>query len=239
MSTTLVLSQPLNRKYQIVEVAIGDLVKVTEWDNIVVKGIVTELTDSLIVVSNAEFIEGCYPECDYSEYENQNVFVFNLDQVAQIDVAKFERDNLTFEKMVSEVTRTNYCGSEKIIMSPMFWNAYSKEVRNSEKMYCQYPIIVDESLDGLYVYAVPNKESAKHFETPKRSYRVEYYMKREEKLQQVATSIVSSFDDELEDNIKNGATRVKARVKKIEGVDVNKLTYRVLLNQGVVARGKA
>lgn len=237
--STVVLTQPSQRKYEIIEVAIGDLVKVTEWDGIVAEGIVTELTDKIIMLENGKFIEGCYSH-DYVAAKDHTVFKFHLVNVASIDVAKFEKERLSFERMASQTTQLNYCGSEKIIMSQMFWNAYSKEVRSSNKVYCQYPIEVDESMTGLYVYAVPNAESLKHMVSPMNCYAAEFFMKNESgKLKMVCVSIISAFDDELESAIRSNAASVKSKIQKVENLNVDRLLYRLRHNDVVVKRGVA
>lgn len=234
----IVLDQPKNNKWKVVEVAIGDLVKVSEWDNIVAKGIVTELTDEIIILSNAEFIDGCYDEFDYSAYKNQKVFTFNLANVASIDVAKFETERLTYTAMVTKTLGENYCGSTKVIMSPMFWNAYRQEVRNSKKEFCQYPIEVDELIDGLYVYAVPNEKSEKHQVTSLKSYCIEYFLKTEDKgLICVGWQITSAFDEELDTVVTAAVTKTKKNIEIKENRTVPKLIYRLSQNKNVINRG--
>lgn len=219
-----------------VKVKIGDLVQVSEYDSITVRGIVTVLSDKEIEVSNATFLAGCYVECDHSIYEDQTVFTFELMNVASIEVATFKK--ITPLSLINESMEKNYCGSEKIIMSQDMYEKYRRYVSNSEKCYAGIPIEIDASLQGLYVYAVPNEDSIKHLETPKHVYTVEYFLKgMSDKYECVCTQTISAFADQLNDAVAAGITKVKTHLQQFTSVD--KMLYRVKLNNNVLERGRA
>ena len=232
--STIVLVNPIERRFERVDANIGDLVKIAEWDHIEVEGIVTELSDKKISVSHATFLGGCYQEMDYSAHENQTVFSFDLENVACIKVATFE--NVTPLTLISEAMGKNFCGSEKIIMSPMMFEKYRRYVRDSKMQYLGISIEVDESLQGLYVYAVPNAESIKHLETPMEIYDIEYLVKGQKgKYERVCTDIVSAFTNELKEAVSESVNKIHVRF--LQYTNVEKMLYRVKLNNNVVKRG--
>ncbi|MEX3623731.1 hypothetical protein [Viridibacillus arvi] len=223
--SNIILNQPISNRFRTINLSKGDLVKIVEWDGIKVKGIVKEITDAKIVVHQAKFLEGCYVQCDYSHFEQQTEFVFELENVCEIKVAQLEpMSPLT---LVQQALAENYCGSERIVMSPLFFQQYQRYVKESTSKYGQYSIEVNLSLYGYCVYAIPNEESKKHKESPMKCYSLEFF----ENGKYIAASTISTFDDNLESTIQESANRIKQKTKQ------TRIAYRLKFDGIPVKRG--
>lgn len=221
------LANPIESRFQDVEVCVGDYVKVMEWDGIMAKGIVKAVNNEEIQIHQGEFICGCYePYCNYEHFENRTEFEFSLDDVCQISVAQFEA-NVTPLTLVEKSVKENYCGSEKIVMSPLFFQDYQRYIKEDARHYGQYPIEVDDTLEGYVVYAVPNELSRKHKKTPMKCYTIQFFKKGVWK----GSRVFSCFDEEKEHCIQESAKIFQ------EKTNIQKAAYRLLHEQEVVERG--
>lgn len=220
------LKNPLENRYGNVVVVQGDLVQITEWDGIEVKGLVKEITKEKIVVHHATFLSDCYNFIDdRDELRNLTEFSFDLEHVCLIHVANFEQT--TPLTILQNAVKENYCGSVKIVMSPLFFQDYQCYMKEKADYYAQYPIEVDTNLQGYSVYAVPNEQTRKHNETPIRCYTIQYFSQG----QYFGAEILSCNDEELETRIQNSAEKMKQRTKH------SKAAYRLLLDGIPVKRG--
>jgi hypothetical protein len=218
----VVLVNPVEKRYGTVDVEIGDFVLIQEWDGIEVRGVVSLVNQQVIAVHCAQFL-GAVHRGDYSEYESKSEFVFNLEDLCYIQVAAFEEN--TPLSLLRKALNENYCGSESIIMSPKFFGWYKKFMKDESwfHSYCTIPIIVDNSLTGYCVFAIPNEESRKHMITPKRCYALEFFRGGK----WLGTHIISCFDDELEMVLANELSRARVPFG----------AYRLCLDGNVVERG--
>lgn len=222
----VILKNPLRKRDKVIKLSIGDLVHIEEWDGISVRGIVKELTEETLIVHNAKFLSGCYEEfADYSRFKHKTNFEFELENLARIQVAEFE--TMTPISLLGAALADNYCGSEKIIMSSLFYQSFKRYLKDSSLNYCQYPIEIDQSMLGYCVYAIPNEDSIKHKKTPMKVYTIQFFKKGK----YLASSIFSCFEDILEEKIQSVAKDVKKNTSN------KKLAYRVETNGLVVKRG--
>lgn len=221
------LENPIESRFQDVEVEVGDYVKVMEWDGIMVKGLVKSVNREKIHIHHGEFIAGCYePQYSYDHFRALTEFEFDLKDVCLLSVAKFE-SNFTPLSLVQKALRENYCGSQKIVMSPLFFKEYQRYMKEDSGSYAQYPIEVDENLEGYAVYAVPNEDSKKHKETPKLCYTIEFFVKGEWQ----GSRVFSCFDDERVQHIQESA---EIFMKK---TNHTKAAYRLICDGEIVERG--
>jgi hypothetical protein len=229
----LVLKNANNSRNKKVEVNIHDRVRITEWDGIVVEGIVKSIEKDengrdIITVHHAKFIEGCYDDFDYSALEQQTTFSFYVDRIFEIKVATFDEEFSPLA-LVQKALSENYCGSEAIVMSPLFFAMYQRYMKEPCTHYCQYEIRVDHSLEGLVVYAIPNEESRKHKLTPKQCYSISFYKSGK----WMGFKVFSAFEDEVEKEIEEAV----ASFKRNTGID--KVAFKLVANDQVVKRGVA
>lgn len=218
----VILANPIEKRYSSVEVAVGNFVRIQEWDGIQVNGVVSLVNQQVIVVQCAQFLGGVHMG-DYSEYESKTEFVFNLEDLCFIEVATFEENTPLF--LLGKALDENYCGSESIVMSPMFYDWYKGYMKDHLwfNTYCSIPIVVDKTLSGLCVFAIPNEESRKHKVTPKRCYSLELYRSGK----WGGTHIMSCFEDELERSLAQEFLKVRVEFG----------AYRLLLDGKVIERG--
>jgi|GEM_PF-5000993 len=193
------LSNPIEKHKREVQVDVGDRVSITIWDEFSVEGIVGSVSSDKLSIHSARFLEGCYPEGDYSSVQEKSEFTFRVNDIASLEVAGF--DQTTPLTLIHSALQENYCGSKEIVMSPLFYKWYREYVKQDHTMYhsyLSYPIREDQNLHGMSVYAVPTEQSLKHRLTPKRCYIIKFYQDKTLKV----TSIFSAFDDELATEIK-------------------------------------
>lgn len=217
-----------NDKKNEVEIDIHDRVKISEWDGIVVEGIVKNIEKDRISVHHAKFIDGCYPEMDYSAFESKTEFEFHLDDLYEIQVATFV-NTLEFSpwSMVDKALSENYCGSTEVVMSPLFFKSYQRFMKEKCDRVCQYPIRVDSSLEGYAVHATPTEQLKRHLITPVNCYIIEIYQKGKWKM----SKVISAFEDELSNEIDESIQSFKQRT------GIEKGAYRLRLDQEVLKRG--
>lgn len=187
------LPAPEEKRFETVQVNLGDYVQIYEWNGIIAKGIVQSVTLEKITIESGSFIDGCYPQCDYSQYENQTVFEFEVRSIARIDFAEFE-SQFNPKLLLDMALNQNYCGSEELVVSPLFHRELRKYLKNPGTSYFQYPIRVDQNLQGIGVYATPNEETKKHLLTPKKHYSIEFY----KQAQFVCSTIFNALPNEYE-----------------------------------------
>ncbi|WP_456363531.1 hypothetical protein [Priestia aryabhattai] len=223
----LILKEAIEKRYQEVEVRLGDRVEISEWDHITVKGTVSEVSETKIKVVHAEFVTGAYSRsvANYDEYDDQTEFSFNIWNLASIKVAKFEEG--TPLALIHEATRQNYCGSEYIEMSPLFYNKYKEYIKDYGYFhnYYGYKIVVNPDAKGLYVYAEPNEETKAHNLNPRRSYSIKYYQRNE--LYMIDSFI--SAENQLDTTLKT----------KLSLVGVPNYVYKLYLEGQLIERGTA
>lgn len=221
----LFLEESIEKRYQEAEVCTGDRVQITEWDHITVEGTVSEVSKTKIKVVHAKFLGGAYSSsiANYDKYENQTEFSFDIQDLASIKVAKFEEG--TPLALIHEATRQNYCGSEYIEMSPLFYKKYKKYIKDHHYFYSYIgrKIVVNPDVKGLYVYAEPNEETKAHNLNPKRSYSIDYFKKGELHMMDMFTST----DDQLDQNLKN----------KLLVMGMSSYAYKLYLEGKLIERG--
>lgn len=227
----LVLKNANDNRNKVVEVNIHDKVKIIEWDSITAEGIVKSIEKNdrgvdIIEIHHGRATGGCYDCVDYSYLENETTFTFEADQIYEMKVANFQEE-FTPLSLLHKALRENYCGSEEIVMSPMFFKMYQHFMKEKCDRYAQYPIRVDESLEGYVVVAVPNEESKKHKVTPKECYTIQFYQSGKWK----GSRVFSAFNDELESEIDESAKRFKKRT------GIRSAAYKLQCNQQTVKRG--
>lgn len=221
------LENPIESRFQVVDVQVGDYVKVMEWDGIMVKGIVDSISHEKIYIRQGEFISGCYEgQYSYEQFEDMSEFQFDLEHVCEISVAQFET-NFSPLVLVQNALHENYCGSEKIVMSPLFFRDYQRYMKENVSYYAQYPIEVEDNLSGYVVYATPNEESKKHKETPKLCYTIEFFQKGIWK----GSRVFSCFDEERNSHIQESAEIFQRKT------NIGKAAYRLRCDDEIVERG--
>jgi hypothetical protein len=224
MKTTL--TQPINKRFENVDVEIGDKVRIVEWDGITVEGVVKEVSKDKISIHHGKFLSGCYRECDYSIYKQQTDFTFNLRDVASIEVATF--DGFSPLTLIHLALSENYCGSEELVMSPLFYESLKTYMRRHVFAYYGLPVRVDEKLIGYCVYAVPNERSKKHKETPMIHFTIHFYKRGK----WMASRVCSAFPDEYDSKVDEEKGMF---VRRIGGA----FAYKVEAEGRIIERGNA
>lgn len=226
----LVLPQAEEKRYERIEVCLGDKVRMAEWDGIEVEGTVSKVSKEQIKVKDASFLGGAYSDdvMNYEQFKDKTEFAFNVRDLAFLKVATLE-DNGPLTLINKELAR-NYCGSECILMSPLFhdwYKTYVKDFKMFDK-YNGYKIKIDPSLRGLSVYAVPNKETIEHEKNPEEYYSIYFY--KNGKLQM--SNIFSCTADKLDKNVTENCNMFKSRTGNI------KFAYKLTgENREVLERG--
>ncbi|MFP7486351.1 hypothetical protein SFC65_19495 [Priestia filamentosa] len=228
----LFLKNATEKRYQEVEVSVGDKVQIAEWDGIEVRGTVCQVSDTHIRVDRALFLSGAYEQyASYDKFENQTVFSFDIGNLAEIKVAKIEET--TPLTLIHQMTRKNYCGSDYIKVSPLFHEWYKSYVKDHKifNRYCGLDIKVDPSLEGLSVYAVPNEETKQHNISPKLSYTITFFTNFKKRTS-AGFAVFSSNKEDLARNLENELQKFSKATGIFSGY-----AYQLTNDNGLVERG--
>ena len=167
------LREAEEQRNKLVDVMVGNQVRIREYESISAVGIVSsiDVERKQIKIKDFTIIDSCEHGTPTFHSEDAEELFFNFDDLYSIEVATF--DAHTPVALIHTALSQNYCGTEKLVMSPLFYNWYMNFVKDESyrNTYFGNPIIRDKSIEGLHVHAVPNERTIQYNKNNKRGTR--------------------------------------------------------------------